>query len=237
MTNQVWVGFDPREVAAYDVCRSTIIEHNHAIEPLTLDLKELRRSDLYTRPTYRVDGHLYDMISAAPMSTEFAISRFLVPILAKASGADHALFMDCDMLVRTDLDELFALADDQYAVQVVKHQHKPTETTKMDGQVQMAYYRKNWSSVMLFNLHHPSNARLSIRDVNQWTGRDLHMLRWLSEEDIGELAGWWNHLVGVDAPDPNAKIVHFTLGVPSMPGYEACEFADEWREAHRRWIG
>ena len=56
------------------------------------------------------------------------------------------------MLFLDDPAKLFALADDQFAVMVVKHDHQPTETTKMDGQLQTVYARKNWSSVILWNL-------------------------------------------------------------------------------------
>ena len=48
------------------------------------------------------------MISDAPMSTEFSISRFLVPALAKEGWA---LFLDADMLARANLMRLFELAD------------------------------------------------------------------------------------------------------------------------------
>ena len=46
---------------------------------------------------------------------------------------------------------------------------------------------------------------------------------------MGELPIEFNHLVGEYAPNPDAKIVHFTLGTPCFEGYEEQEFADEWR--------
>lgn len=132
------------------------------------------------------------------------------------------------MLVRADIMELFALADPHYAVQVVKHDHRPTELRKMDGQVQTAYPCKNWSSVMLWNVEHPANRRLTLDFINSAPGRMLHSFCWLDEEEIGELPAEWNHLVGVNPPNPDAKIAHFTLGTPDMLGYEESEFADEW---------
>jgi hypothetical protein len=42
-------------------------------------------------------------------------------------------------------------------------------------------------------------------------------------------------LVGEYPPNPNAAVAHFTLGVPTMKGYEDCEFADEWRAELMRW--
>ena len=54
-------------------------------------------------------------------STDFAFSRFLVPLLSGFEG--WALFMDCDMLMLDDVARLWALRDERYAVQVVKHEH------------------------------------------------------------------------------------------------------------------
>jgi hypothetical protein len=81
---------------------------------------------------------------------------------------------------------------------------------------------------MLWNLRHPANRTLTAMKLNTWTGRALHGFQWVPDEFIGELPDEWNHLVGVKAPNPEAKLVHFTLGIPSMPGYAACEHAAEW---------
>lgn len=226
MTIPVFIGYDPREDDAFRVCRRSIRRVSPQAQIATLELETLCGTGLYRRPTSIRDGRLWDDYSEAPMSTEFAISRFLVPFL---TGTAWALFMDCDMLVRADLEELFALADPSFAVQVVKHDHWPSDPAKMDGQIQTAYERKNWSSVMLWNLGHPANQRLTLNMVNSAPGRDLHRFCWLRDEEIGALPPCWNHLVGVDQPDPGAKIAHFTLGIPRMAGYEDCEFADEWR--------
>ncbi|TIU82677.1 MAG: glycosyltransferase [Mesorhizobium sp.] len=166
------------------------------------------------------------------MATEFACSRFLVPRLAKSGWA---LFMDCDMLVRADLQKLFALADPSKAVMVVKHDHRPRETVKMDGQAQTLYARKNWSSVILWNVDHPAHQALTTDLVNSVPGRDLHRFCWLDDAEIGALEVKWNWLVGHSDPEVNPSIVHFTDGVPTMPGYEDCAYADEWRAELERW--
>lgn len=228
MKRQIFIGWDPREIDAYQVAHYSIVKNSDPrprISPLRLD--DLRARHLYWRD-HRRDGEgvLWDNISDAPMSTEFAISRFLTPHLAIEGWA---LFMDCDVMIRTDINRLFDLADPQFAIQVVQHDYRPAEKTKMDGQPQLRYPRKNWSSVMLFNCDHPANKALTVGLVNEATGRDLHRFCWLEDDQIGELPGSWNHLVGVDSPNPDADLVHFTLGVPSMAGYGACEFAEEWR--------
>ena len=229
----IWIGFDPREIDAFAVARNSI--RRHMISPVSargVVLADLRARGLYHRPTSRKDGRLWDEISEAPMATEFACSRFLVPHLANSGWA---LFMDCDMLVRRDLQRLFGLADPSKAVMVVKHNHQPTEAVKMDGQAQLRYARKNWSSVMLFNCDHPANKALTLELVNSVPGRDLHRFCWLEDDLIGELSPEWNWLVGHSDPGIDPSIVHFTDGTPAMPGYEHCAYADEWRSELIRW--
>jgi hypothetical protein len=234
----VWIGFDPREAAAFAVARESIKRRLSLQIPVHgLVLSDLRRRGLYTRPTetrVNSDGHrqLWDSISDAPMATEFAISRFLVPHLAR-SGL--ALFMDCDMLVRANLMELFRQIDPAYAVSCVKHDHRPAEGLKMDGQAQTSYGRKNWSSVMVFNCDHPANQELTVDLVNSARGRELHQFCWLNDDRIGEFGPEWNWLAGYSSPNIDPKIVHHTEGSPCMAGYEDAPFADEWRAELARW--
>ena len=159
-------------------------------------------------------------------STDFSFSRFLTPYLSDYTG--WSVFMDCDMLTRRDIAELWRLRDDRYAVMVVQHDHVPEESTKFLGEPQTSYEKKNWSSVMLFN-----NAlchALTPEYVNQASGLDLHQFAWLENDDlIGALPHEWNHLVGYDPPRPDAALVHFTLGGPYFPEHADCEFADDWR--------
>jgi hypothetical protein len=51
----------------------------------------LRALGLYRRRHERRDGRLWDTLSAAPMSTEFALTRFLVPCCAGPSGPCSAI--------------------------------------------------------------------------------------------------------------------------------------------------
>jgi hypothetical protein len=108
---------------------------------------------------------------------------------------------------------------------------KPAEAgTKMDGQAQTAYPRKNWSSLMLFNCGHLLHAG-QLERVNRWPGLWLHQFRWCHDyPDLGFLPKPWNWLEGIDDPAIVPAAVHFTRGIPSMPGYENSAYADEWRE-------
>jgi hypothetical protein len=251
--NYVFIGFDHREADAYAVCKHSIErsqQHDHPphFQVMPLILPRLQEMGYYNRPTERRDGRLFDVISEHPMSTEFAISRFLVPHLARIrnrAGAKHlpygtddfAIFMDSDMLVTRSLDEVFALADRSKAVQVVQHKMTGKDGVKMDGQAQSYYDRKNWSSFILWNINHPALDCLTPDFVNSATGRFLHGFTWLTDEEIGELPFEWNFLVGHDRwfDDTPPANIHFTEGVPSMSGYENCEYADFWRDHLYSW--
>lgn len=227
---RIFIGFDADQMRASAVAEysaGSTARWRPKIKRLALG--ELVRDGLYTRPTrYPSHDHsgYWDEISDAPMSTGHAISRFLVPALCGYDG--WALFTDGDVLFRRDVSELFALADPQYAVQVVKHDYAPRETSKMEGQEQTRYARKNWSSVILFNAGHPANQALTVSLVNTLPGRDLHRFCWLDDSMIGGLPEAFNWLVGHSSPDVDPAIVHFTSGIPDMPGYEHVAYADEW---------
>jgi lipopolysaccharide biosynthesis glycosyltransferase len=160
-------------------------------------------------------------------STDFSFSRFLTPSLDQWDKNRWSIFMDCDMLCRGDIFELLRTAQaNETALSVVKHDYTPTTATKFLNQPQTAYRRKNWSSVMVFD-----NAKcqhLVPEYVERASGLELHQFAWLPDHEIGALPIEWNHLVGEYAPNPDAKLVHFTLGTPCFAKYEHCEFADEW---------
>jgi hypothetical protein len=210
---RVFIGFDPREAVAFNVLSYSIQRRSSvpvAIAPLAL--AQLR--GVLTRERHPLQ------------STDFSFSRFLAPLLSGFEG--WSLFIDCDMLMLDDVARLWALRDERFAVQVVKHDHRPREQRKFLGEPQTAYDKKNWSSVMLFN-----NARcrvLTADYVNAAPGLDLHQFRWLDGDDeIGGLPSRWNHLVGYDPPRPDAALAHFTLGGPYFAPFAGCEYADAWR--------
>jgi len=210
---RIFIGFDPREAVAYSVLAHSI----QARASVPVAIAPLALSQL---------GHVLTRERHALQSTDFSFSRFLTPYLSGYAG--WSLFMDCDMLMRDDVAKLWDLRDERYAVQVVKHDHKPRETTKFLGAAQTAYAKKNWSSVMLFN-----NARcraLTPDYVNSASGLELHQFRWLeSDALIGELPHRWNYLVGYDAPSEDISLAHYTLGGPYFPEYANCLLADDWR--------
>ena len=226
---RVFVGYDPRESLAYQVCvASMLAQSSIELEVMPLVQAHLRALGLYRRPEAVRGKQSWDLISRAPVSTEFALTRFLVPKLAGYGG--WALFCDGDFLWRDDVASLLDLADPERAVLLVKHDHRPSETVKMDGRLQTPYARKNWSSLMLFNCAHRAH-RIGLTDaaINGWPGLDLHAFRWLKDSAIGALPEAWNWLVGSSDRTIAPKAVHFTRGTPDMPGHETAAYADEWR--------
>ena len=217
---RIFVGFDSKEVVAYHVLAQSIIAHSSI--PVMFSPIVLGHLDgLFTRERNPLQ------------STEFSFSRFMVPYLSSYDG--WSLFMDCDMLARADIAELWALCDDRYAVMCVKHDYVPKSEQKFLGQVQTKYEKKNWSSVMLFN-----NAKcraLTPDFVNTATGLQLHQFKWLdSDEHVGELPIVWNYLVDEYDYRPDAKLVHFTDGGPYFDEYRNVEYADEWFATRERML-
>jgi lipopolysaccharide biosynthesis glycosyltransferase len=225
---RVFIGFDPREAAAFSVLAYSI--HARASQPVAiapLMLSQLKRELRRARHPLQ--------------STDFSFSRFLVPSLAGFRG--WALFMDCDMLVRHRLDTLFEMceAGPDKAVFCVQHHHVPKTDTKMDDQMQLVYARKNWTSVMAINLDHKANQDLTVGLINSVPGRDLHRFCWLEKHGdmqvIGALPQRWNWLVGYTEPDPDPAIVHYTEGGPWLaaehPEFRNLPFEAEYLQVLR----
>jgi len=217
MIHSVYVGYDRREPRSYiATCRSLIDNATVPVLIQKLDSERLADNGLLRRPQ-DTRGQRYDILSNANASTEFAISRFLVPILQQQGWA---LFVDSDVIFLEDIAKLFELRDESKAVMCVKHKQEAGPSVKMDGQLQQFYARKNWSSVMLFNCDHPANKRLSLVDVQERRGLYLHSFGWLHDSEIGELPRSWNFLVGVTpvvTTSPfEVNLLHYTLGTPEL---------------------
>lgn len=213
--NNIYIGWDSREDIAYTVAKHSMEMMSRDVNVKPLKLHELRDDGIYTRSVDKLG------------STEFTFTRFLVPYLNDYKG--WALFTDCDVLALDDMNKLFELADDKYALMCVKHDYTPSETMKMDGQQQTIYPRKNWSSVVLWNCAHPSNSVVTPELVNTESGMYMHRFMWLKDEEIGEIPYQWNYLVGwYQSKDP--KLVHYTEGGPWFEEYRSCEYSKEWKD-------
>jgi hypothetical protein len=210
---RIVIGYDGRETHAWAVLAHSILSR----ASLPIALIPLTRQAL---------ARVYTRERGPTESTEFSLTRFLVPHLCNYEGL--ALFLDCDMVCQADVLELllYPLADPGKAVYVVPHDYTPATGTKFFGQVQTAYPRKNWSSVMLFDC--AQCQALTPEYVNTASGLELHRFAWLRDDQIGALPLTWNHLVGEMPDDPHAKLLHYTNGTPNLPGYADSPRAADW---------
>lgn len=194
MMNRVFIGWDPRQPVSYTVLQHSIITRSSqpvSIAPLVLSQLPLKRAGL----------------------TEFTFSRFLVPWLCEFKGV--ALFTDVDVLVRGNVCELLAMANDDAATAAVW--------------VSKNKLKYEWASVMLFDCEHPDNAVLTPEYVEKAAG--LHQIGWTPF--VGDLPSEWNHLVGYDPPRDDAKLLHYTQGIPAYPETLGGGYAKEWKDEAR----
>jgi len=212
----IFIGYDHREAIAYHVCANSIIRH--ASKPISFTPLALQNMQDYQET--HTDG-----------SNQFIYSRFLVPHLMEYKG--WAIFMDGDMLVRDDIEKLWALRDETKAVMVVKHDYKTKMTEKYLGAKNENYPRKNWSSVILWNCEHAANKVVTPEFIETATGAQLHRFTWLADELVGELPNVWNWLPDEFGVNQDAKLLHYTLGTPSFHDFATTPMGDEW---HRERI-
>lgn len=216
---RIFIGYDEREKVAYHVLSHSILRR----ASVPVQITPINKRNL---PFYFRERGPYE-------STDFSISRFLVPALCEFRG--FGVFMDCDMLCLGDVAEFcnYMTIMDSYgsAVRVVKHQYQPKEETKFLGQIQTRYQRKNWSSVMVFN--NALCSKLTVDYVQAANGLDLHQFTWTEDYRIQNLPKEWNWLVGEPGYENGTgspKLLHYTKGTPCFKEYESCEYADLWHE-------
>ena len=208
---RLFIGYDPREAVVYHVCVNSIVRH--ASQPVAVTPLALKNLGGYVE--HHKDG-----------SNQFTYSRFLVPQLTGWAG--WALYIDGDMLLRTDIAELWNLRDETKALLCVQHDYRTRMNEKYLGAKNQDYPRKNWSSVVLWNCAHAANRQLTPHFVQQATGAQLHRFTWLADEQIGELPREWNWLPQEYGPTPQAKLLHWTLGAPCFHEFADAPMAEEW---------
>jgi len=197
-TFRVFIGYDERQAVSYTALQHSILETASlpvSVTPLILKTLPITRRGL----------------------TPFTFSRFLVPWLCNYEG--HALFLDADMFLVSDICEMRQYFNDDHAISVVRS---------------IAQFEQ--SSVMLFNNAHPKNKTLT-PDFIQNTEGNMHGLCWLEDHDIGEMDGKWNQLVGYQECQGVTGNLHFTMGVPAFPETSTSEFGQIWTDCAKRAIG
>ena len=104
----IYIGYDPREELAFQTLVKSLQDNSKSeLNIIKLDQTALRSAGLYRRAwTQEINStQKIDLVDNKPFSTDFSFTRFLIPHLNQYDG--YAIFMDCDMLVRSDIMEVF----------------------------------------------------------------------------------------------------------------------------------
>ncbi len=210
----IYIGFDHREAVAWHVCVESILDN--CSDPDRLAFSAVTGE--------RRDG-----------SNAFIYARFLVPWRMSYRGS--AIFMDGDMVVRSDILELWeSRALGNVGAQVVKHDYKTKHPVKYLGNANEDYPRKNWSSVILWNCGYSPNRMLTPEFVAKADGSFLHRFSWLKNEEVGDLPQAWNRLVMEQDVSDDDRLLHYTIGIPGFAEYADCDRAEDWWASYRRML-
>lgn len=220
---RLYVGFDEREEQGSHVFTSSVLEHATGPVAITHLCKPALESTF---------GRKF-----AEGSNAFTKTRFLIPALADWVGT--AVFCDgADMLCRADIAGIVEAADPLAPVSVVKHGYTTRHPRKYVGTSMecenTTYERKQWASVFVVKCWHRAWRGLTPDTVADMPILDLLQFKFLKDEQIGSLPLDWNWLADELGPNPDAKILHWTAGVPGIPHYEATPHSDEWRRQLKR---
>lgn len=237
---RIFIGCDSREMVAAEVAANSIRQRMPGYEIVFLTKEMCEAFDYREEPE-------------RPHSTEFTYTRFLVPWLCGFKGT--ALFIDCDVLMLRDpaqddqgedlslITLATSLATSQHALRVVPHLYVPPSQTKMDGQRQIAYFRKLWSAVMLMDCERLEEFWPKTK-VESGDPAELHGFTNIPSEEIGELPWAWHHLdPTIKRPGETSRngvspiLHHFTEGGPWFANYADCPFSDRWYEQFERTYG
>lgn len=125
-------------------------------------------------------------------ATEFTYSRFLVPWLCNFEG--WAMFCDEDQVVTADVSELFEYCMDSPFASVYVNKKQP---------------QFEWPSVMVFNC---AQCEALTPEYIEDEDNLLFDFDWANQ--IGDFPDEWNHFVGDASPRSDAKLYHFSRGIP-----------------------
>lgn len=182
---RIYIGVDPRQPVAYNVLHWSIVRRSSkpvAIVPLVLPSLPITRTGL----------------------TDFTYSRYLCPALSGYQGI--SVFLDADMLVLGDIQELQSFVNGQHSVYV----------RKSDNQFE-------WPSLMVFD--NAKCQKLTTEYIEDQTSNP-QSFEWA--ESVGDLPEEWNFCVGYEKTDEIPKLVHYTAGIPDFSETKHLDYAGEW---------
>jgi len=154
-------------------------------------------------PVAVTELHLNQLPMTRRGLTEFTYSRFLCPFLCGYEGV--SVFVDADMLVTGDIWELHKYAN--APVNVAKHAE-----------------RFEWPAVMVFN-----NKECETLTPHYIDDEENKLFDFAWTPDIGNIPDEWHYVVGYDAPRDDAKLWHFTQGIPEHPECREHHGAELWK--------
>jgi len=208
------VGFDQREAVAYHTFTQSVIEQS----TIPIRFTPLSMKSLSGYNEVHKDG-----------SNDFIYSRFLVPYMMNFKG--WAIYADGDMVCLQDIKNLWSLRNNNYAVQVVKHDYKTKITEKYWGNKNEDYPRKNWSSLILWNCEHKAHKILDPDFIQKQTGAFLHRFSWVKDTDIGEINKEWNWLAMEYEDKKDINLIHYTIGTPCFKEYNNTSLSSYWKKS------
>jgi len=212
----IYIGYDSTMNDLEGVCetsiRKTIEEsHGHGSEAeLYRYTPTIKMLDISKLPDYNREY--------ANQSTEFTYSRFLIPYLENYEG--FSLFIDNDFIFKKSLLPMFYYLNPDDAVACIKYPQYQHDESKFNGEVNIDYPCKLWSSMMFFNNSHEDCKKLTPEVVNTWTGKQLHQFEWT--DAISEIPQKYIFVEGYDNPEEKWDYtgIHYTRGGPWIDGMD-----------------
>ena len=217
---RVFIGWDPAQQEAAEVCKYTLLKHS----TIPLQVGFLRLKDFVEQKLIWSEDK--------EATTETTLTRFLVPHLSQYQG--WSLYVDPDYVFLGDVRELFQSMEARYACSVVKLQYKPKQDTRLDGRTQATYPRKCWSSLILFNNAHGKCQGLTPEFINQSKPNFLHRFDWLAGNEISGINPEWQVIPGQAEPNlkpADIRALHFTEGGPWHPDARSVEYGWYYADA------
>ena len=145
------------------------------------------------------------------------IQSFLIPYLENYEG--FSMFLDDDFFFKKSPLPMFYYLSPEDAVACIQYPQYKHDSVKFDGEVNIDYPCKLWSSMMVFNNGHEDCKKLTPEVVNTWTG-ELHQFEWT--EKISKIPEKYIFVEGYDNPEDkwDWSGIHFTRGGPWIDGMD-----------------
>ena len=225
----IYIGYDSRHQQLPIIAKNSIEEtikrgmgNGHLVDEMMF-IPEIKFLDKSKIPEYNREY--------ANQSTEFTYSRFLIPYLENYEG--FSMFIDDDFIFEKSLLPMFYYLHPDDAVACIQYPQYKHDSTKFDGEINIDYPCKLWSSLMIFNNGHEDCKKLTPEVINTWTGKQLHQFEWTDK--ISKIPEKYIFTEGYD--DPKTKWdfngIHYTRGGPWVKGMDYSHINN--LDIYKRW--